>query len=143
MNRPLAQPRMRLMQGAALMAVIAAGVFTVSAEASEGRYLSWQNKAGATVATQPQPQQNTVEFQGQAVPVPPSPYGQVGDPYGRVLSWGTKGRPVDAVPHVASAAPANRAPVQAAPVQVPTVQAPAQSYGQATAPVSDPAPAPR
>ncbi|HVZ29468.1 MAG TPA: hypothetical protein VG839_03675 [Asticcacaulis sp.] len=57
----------------------------VPANATPGAYLSWQNKAQQTA---PVP---TVTSSGETYPVPPSPYGQVGDPFVRPLNWPGKG----------------------------------------------------
>ena len=76
----------------------------MAAAAKDGPYLSW----GAKNA----PIQQAVD--APQVPVPPSPYGQVGDPYLHVLNWGAKSgsaRPSRSTP------PPPVAPPQPEPVQ--------------------------
>ncbi len=76
-----------------------------AALAKDGPYLTWRAKsAPVQQADAPPP------VRAPQVPVPPSPYGQVGDPYMHVLTWTAKS---GATPQpVASAAPMRRAPVQ-------------------------------
>ncbi|WP_155847840.1 hypothetical protein [Asticcacaulis benevestitus] len=55
---------------------------------ASGTYLNWQSKgapASAQIASV-----NVVNTSNGPYPVPPSPYGQVGDPYARALSWPAK-----------------------------------------------------
>jgi len=85
-------------------------------------YLTWKHKSDAQAAPAP-----TVSSGGQDYPVPPSPYGQVGDPFARTLTWSGKGR---------SEAPQ----VQPAPQQPPAVPAPAP---RPVASDAAPQPAPR
>ena len=112
-----------------------------TANAKDGPYLTW----GAKTAS--------VQQAGSAapVPVPPSPYGQVGDPYLHVLNWGAKsGNPQSPRPNplqpqpvaepVQAYAPPRQAPVyqpapqyRAQPVTAPVRPQPVQS--QAAAPV--------
>jgi hypothetical protein len=51
-------------------------------------YLTWQNKTSAT----PEPQSDEPSA-AMAYPAPPSPYGQVGDPFRRNLNWPAKKAP--------------------------------------------------
>ncbi len=93
-----------------------------TASAKDGPYLTW----GAKTAS--------VQQAGSAgqVPVPPSPYGQVGDPYLHVLNWGAKsGNPQPQPPNPPYPQPAPRAaePVQAyAPPRQTPVYQPAPQY---------------
>ena len=81
------------------------------AMAKDGPYLTWRAKAAPVQATDAPPL-----VQAPQVAVPPSPYGQVGDPYMHVLTWNTKAG-ARSQP-VAAAAPVRRAPVQQpAPVE--------------------------
>ena len=98
--------------GLALLCLLPASV-----GAKDGPYLNWRAKTvPVQQADAPQP------IQAPQVPVPPSPYGQVGDPYLHVLNW--RGKTGGQAPQpVATTAPMRRAPVQA-PVQA---TAPAES----------------
>lgn len=102
----------------------AAVVLTVSAApcaalaSSAGPYLNWAAKAQP--ATQVHPQTEQVQTTTGAYPVPPSPYGQVGDPYARPLRW-----PAKQAPAVAAISPPPQPDFAAVP----------------TAPVRNPAPA--
>ena len=111
--------------GIALLCLLPAAAF-----AKDGPYLTWRAKAAPVQqAGSPQP------VQAPQVPVPPSPYGQVGDPYMHVLTWTAKS---GATPQpVASAVPVRRAPVQQMQAQpAPQMREPVQ----ATAPaMSEPA----
>lgn len=60
---------------------------------SAGTYLTWQNKTPA--ASEPQGDEPPAAM---AYPAPPSPYGQVGDPFRRNLDWPSKKAP-QAVTH--------------------------------------------
>lgn len=85
--------------------------------ASDGAYLDWKNKTHATAA---QPDQ--VQTAGGAYTVPPSPYGQVGDPYGRSLRWPAKQPPMVPAATVAANIPPPQpilAPVPAVPMRPP------------------------
>jgi hypothetical protein len=89
------------------------------AVAKDGPYLTWRAKTAPV-------QQTDARVQAPQVPVPPSPYGQVGDPYVHVLTWNTK---AGAAPQtaMASAAPMRRAPVQQEmATYAPAPQAPAE-----------------
>ncbi|CAL4868863.1 hypothetical protein MMA231_03152 [Asticcacaulis sp. MM231] len=55
---------------------------------ASGTYLNWQSKA-ANAPTQIA-SANVVNTSNGPYPVPPSPYGQVGDPYARALRWPAK-----------------------------------------------------
>jgi hypothetical protein len=55
---------------------------------TSGAYLNWQSKA-APASTQVA-STNVVNTSNGPYPVPPSPYGQVGDPYARALRWPAK-----------------------------------------------------
>ena len=84
-------------------------------------YLTWQGKANA-----PQPQAGA---QYPTNPVPPSPYGQVGNPFVQTLNWPTK----------------SRADVQAQqqqPVQQPQAEQPRQTLASVSVPVPLTQPAP-
>jgi len=85
-------------------------------------YLTWKHKSDAQMPA-PAP---TVSSGGQDYPVPPSPYGQVGDPFARTLTWSGKGR--------------TEAPIQPAPQQPPVAPAPAP---RPVASEAAPQPAPR
>src|SRR6185312_2401326 len=82
------------------------------AGARDGPYLTWRSKTVPVQAADAPP-----PVRAPQVPVPPSPYGQVGDPYLHVLTWSNKtgtatwGGPVPrpaAPPQVATAAPVRR-----------------------------------
>lgn len=83
--------------------------------ANTGHVLAWQGKVAPTEpAAPPAP---AVVSGSQSYPVPPSPYGQVGDPFARGLSWPAK----------ASTKPATKPapkPQTVASVQMPPVAAP-------------------
>jgi hypothetical protein len=70
-------------------------------------HLTWQHKSEPQAASAA-----TVSSGGQDYPVPPSPYGQVGDPFARTLTWSGKGR----VQQPQSPEPQPR-PVASAPAQ--------------------------
>jgi len=102
------------------------------ADAKDGPYLSW----GAKTAS--------VQQAGDVAPVavPPSPYGQVGDPYLHVLNWGAKSgnaqpsRPNPPLP-VTQPAPHAAAPVQAySPPRPPLAYPPAPAYRPQPAPAT-------
>jgi len=79
-------------------------LWPVGAAAKDGPYLTWRAKTASV-------QQPDTPVQAPQVPVPPSPYGQVGDPYMHVLTWSNKSGPAPRQA-VAGAAPMRRAPVQ-------------------------------
>ena len=108
--------------GIALLCLLPTAAF-----AKDGPYLTWRAKTAPVQAADAPP-----PVQAPQVPVPPSPYGQVGDPYMHVLTWTAKS---GAAPQpVASAVPMRRAPVQQ--TQAPQMREPVQ----ATAPMmSEPA----
>ena len=78
---------------------LTASAFTLLAVASQaganspGGYLTWQGKTNAP-QQQPSPQY-------PSNPVPPSPYGQVGNPFVQTLNWPTKSRPNAPAPQAA------------------------------------------
>jgi hypothetical protein len=79
-------------------------------------YLNWSHKAQPAADAPAQTEQ--VNTTTGAYPVPPSPYGQVGDPYARSLRW-----PAKQTPAVASVSPPPQpdfAPVPAPPVRDPS-----------------------
>ena len=78
-----------LLPAAALLAVIAAPCAAFASLAVP--YLNWSAKAQPVTETPPQTEQ--VQTGAGAYPVPPSPYGQVGDPYARSLRWPAKQAP--------------------------------------------------
>ena len=81
-----------------------------------GPYLNWQSKAQPVAEAPAQTEQ--VNTPNGAYPVPPSPYGQVGDPYARSLRW-----PAKQTPAVASVSPPPQpifAPVPAPPIRNPS-----------------------
>ncbi len=89
-----------------------------------GAYLTWQNKAaqGATqTVTAPETPPASVTSSGQSYPIPPSPYGQVGDPFSRSLNWPSK----QGTPSSAQVASAQTLPPQRpAPISVPIMPRP-------------------
>ncbi len=98
------------------------------ARASNG-YLSWAGKTPVTAPAAPVQQVRTAEVHTTAgdYAVPPSPYGQVGDPYARALRWPAKQgaqQPQYQPQQVADSQPPRSQPVQTAPVRT----QPAQSY---------------
>ncbi|MGN6365803.1 hypothetical protein [Asticcacaulis taihuensis] len=101
-----------------LPAAIALTVIAVPCAAlasSSGPYLNWNAKAQPAKEAPPQTEQ--VQTATGAYPVPPSPYGQVGDPYARSLRW-----PAKQTPAVASVSPPPQpdfAPVPTAPIRNP------------------------
>jgi len=102
-----------LLPAAALLTVIVAPCAAFASSATP--YLTWSAKAQP--ATQVPPQTEQVQTTTGAYPVPPSPYGQVGDPYARSLRW-----PAKQTPAVASVSPPPQpdfAPVPTAPVRNP------------------------
>ncbi len=111
------------------------------AHARDGRYLTWSAKA--PVPVQQNPQTYAPPMAVPSTPAPPSPYGQVGDPYVHVLTWGAKagsGQAAQSRPQpqsqpqyqpVASAAPVRRAPVQQMQPMQATAPADAQPQWQA------------
>jgi hypothetical protein len=86
-----------------------------------GVYLNWQSKA-APASTQVA-STNVVNTSNGPYPVPPSPYGQVGDPYARALRWPAKApEPApQAQPAQPQAAQQSFVPVPQAPVRAPQV----------------------
>ena len=74
-------------------------------------HLTWQHKSEPQAAPAP-----TVSSGGQAYAVPPSPYGQVGDPFARTLTWSGKGRAQPQQPPEPDAQPR---PVATAPTPPP------------------------
>lgn len=102
-----------LLPAAALLTVIA--VPCAAFASSSAPYLTWSAKAQPAKEAPPQTEQ--VQTATGAYPVPPSPYGQVGDPYARALRW-----PAKQAPAVASVSPPQQpdfAPVPAAPLRNP------------------------
>jgi len=94
----------RYATGIALLSLLPA-----AAMAGGGPYLNWRAKAAPV-----QQSEDPAPVQAAQVPVPPSPYGQVGDPYLHVLNW--RGKSGNAAPPIA-AQPATRPSVAtAAPV---------------------------
>jgi hypothetical protein len=82
---------------------------------SAGTYLTWQNKTSPAS----EPQQGDEPSPAMAYPAPPSPYGQVGDPFRRNLNWPSKKTP-QAVPQPApkpQATSEGSRPYQPAPVK--------------------------
>ncbi|MBP2157792.1 MULTISPECIES: hypothetical protein [Asticcacaulis] len=69
---------------------------------SAGTYLTWQNKTAP--ASEPQGDDTPAAM---AYPAPPSPYGQVGDPFRRNLNWPAKKAP-QALPQPAPQPPATK-----------------------------------
>ncbi|MFT4074280.1 MAG: hypothetical protein QM647_02030 [Asticcacaulis sp.] len=105
----------RSLLSAAALSLAAVAVPCMALAGSDGAYLSWNNKSQADTATQP----DQVQTASGAYAVPPSPYGQVGDPYARNLRWPAK--QVQAT--VASNVPSPQqtfAPVPAPPVRAPS-----------------------
>ncbi len=114
-------------------------------------YLSWQHKSDS----QSPP---SVSSGGQDYPVPPSPYGQVGDPFARTLTWSGKSRTptqqqpqADPQPRPVAAAPAQalrQAPLRAAEpprqqlANVEPLPVPQHPIPQVSAPVPVPQPRP-
>lgn len=140
-----------------LPAAVALAVMTAPCAAfasSAGAYLNWSHKAQSPAQSAVQSpgeapaQTGQVDTATGAYPVPPSPYGQVGDPYARSLRW-----PAKQTPAVASISPSPQpefAPVPAPPVRDPApvslsqpvpMSAP-QPPAVAPLPLSQPAPAP-
>lgn len=108
---------------AAPMALAAANPASASAP---GSYLAWQNKT-------PQGPAPAVTTNGETYAVPPSPYGQVGDPFARSLSWSGK---------AATAKPAPQPKPQAlANIDVPPPPAAEMPKGPVS--MSSPVPVPR
>lgn len=110
-------------------AIVLVAVLPAMAHARDGRYLTWSAKTAAPV------QQNAAQTYAPpmpvtSAPVPPSPYGQVGDPYAHVLTWGAKmaGAMADsnapAPQPVASVEPVRHAPVQQMQATVPAESEP-------------------
>ncbi len=114
--------RMAPVGGLALLCVLPPLLVPATAFAKDGPYLTWGAK------TAPVQQAGSVA----QVPVPPSPYGQVGDPYLHVLNWGTKASSGQ------SSRPAPPAPVQreAQPPETysPPAYRPAPQYSAAPVP---------
>ncbi|MBW8880265.1 MAG: hypothetical protein JF615_02235 [Asticcacaulis sp.] len=82
---------------------------------TNGPYLTWQNKAQAPQASN----QPSNQAPGRAYDVPPSPYGQVGDPYRHTLNWPAKNQPQQQVrQQQASIEPLPRQPAAAPPPAV-------------------------
>lgn len=114
-----------------MIAVPCAGLANTS-----GTYLNWQSKA-APASTQVASTQ-VVNTSNGPYPVPPSPYGQVGDPYARALRWPAK------APEPAPQAPAQAAQPQAAQQTfVPAPQAPVRAPQVASISAPVPLSAPR
>ncbi len=86
-------------------------------------HLTWQHKSEPQTVAAP-----TVSSGGQDYAVPPSPYGQVGDPFARTLNWSGKGR----------TQPSPRPEAQPHPVAVAPVQPPYQAPRQAPARPAEP-----
>jgi len=112
-------------------------------------YLTWQHKSDAQAAAAPAP---TVSSGRQDYPVPPSPYGQVGDPFARTLTWSGKGRgqqpPQPETPppsRPVAVAPAPQRPAESQPGQMANIEplpVPQHPVPQVTAPVPVPQPRP-
>ncbi|MBW8734402.1 MAG: hypothetical protein JF571_08870 [Asticcacaulis sp.] len=103
---------------------------------ADNGYLTWQHKSDAqTPAAAP-----TVSSGGQDYAVPPSPYGQIGDPFARTLTWSGKDRPQQQQPQ---AQPRPQPPVATAPATQPRqVSRPPEAPRQQMANV-DPLPVPQ
>ncbi len=84
-----------------------------AAFANSDGYLNWSSKAQPANTPAQTEQVNTATG---AYPVPPSPYGQVGDPYARSLRWPAK--QATAVASVSPPSPPDFAPVPAPPVRM-------------------------
>lgn len=114
---------------------------------TSGSYLTWSNKSSRPDDSPPA----TVQSSGQTYAVPPSPYGNVGDPFKRSLNWPSKASTPTEPPR--EVAPQSLATVQSlpppenrpAPITVPvppTPLEPARPSASITAPVPLPAPKP-
>jgi len=127
MTKPACRARYLL----SLAVMLAAGAIPCAALANTGGpYLNWRNKTSATTQTAPETPQ--VRTPTGDYPVPPSPYGQVGDPYARSLRW-----PAKQTPAAASAPPS---PTAFAPMPAPPVRAPSPVSISQPVPVSAPQP---
>jgi hypothetical protein len=130
-----------LLPAAVALAVIA--VPCAAFASSTGAYLSWSHKAQSPAQPAAQPtvqspgeapaQTGQVHTASGAYPVPPSPYGQVGDPYARSLRW-----PAKQTPAVASISPSPQP--ELAPVPAPPVRNPAPVSLSQPVPMSAPQP---
>ncbi len=108
---------------ALLTAACVAGCAPAHTAAASDTYLSWSGKTPATA---------TVQTTTGSYAVPPSPYGQVGDPFTHTLDWSGKH------PSAPQSA-AQPAPQPQPPVQVATVTPPSQPWSQPfVAPASPP-----
>ncbi len=123
----------RILAGTLACALVLSGAAMAN---TPGAYLTWQNKASQPVST-PDTPPATVTSGGQSYPVPPSPYGQVGDPFARSLNWPSKqGTQRPAPAQVANIQPL--APPKPAPIAVPVAPRPMEPQRpnvSATAPV--------
>lgn len=125
------QTRYRLFRA---LSLAAAGLVLpgVTLAGTSHAYLSWQNKTPQSEAPLPTNEtQPTVQVGGQNYPVPPSPYGQVGDPFAHALNWPTK----------AATAPTHQASVQTF-VSVPSPPAREAALASISVPVPMSRPAP-
>lgn len=132
MTKPACRARYLL----SLAVMLAAGAIPCAVLANTGGpYLNWRNKTPATTQTAPEtppPETPQVRTPTGDYPVPPSPYGQVGDPYARSLRWPAKQTP--AVASVPSS------PTAFAPMPAPPVRAPSPVSVSQPVPVSAPQP---
>ncbi len=94
MTKPAHRALYLLPAAVTLMAIAA----PCAASANSAGYLNWSSKAQPVADAPAQTEQ--VNTTTGAYPVPPSPYGQVGDPYARSLRW-----PAKQTPAVASVSP--------------------------------------
>jgi hypothetical protein len=111
MTKPAHRALYLLPAAVTLMAITA----PCAASANSAGYLNWSSKAQPVADAPAQTEQ--VNTTTGAYPVPPSPYGQVGDPYAHSLRW-----PAKQTPAVASVSPPPQpafAPVPAPPVHNP------------------------
>ncbi len=117
MTKPARRARYLLFIAVALTMIAAPCAAFAS---TAGAYLNWSAKAQPMADAPSQTEQ--VHTATGAYPVPPSPYGQVGDPYARSLRWPTKQTPAVTSPAVASISQPPRttfAPVPTAPMRAP------------------------
>lgn len=118
MTKPAHRARY-LLTAASALAVMTAPCVTLAN--TSGPYLNWRSKTPQATPAPAEmvPETPEVHTSTGAYAVPPSPYGQVGDPYGGRLRWPAKQMSAPAVASITPPPQTSFAPMPAAPVHNP------------------------
>ncbi len=109
-------PRFRYLCYAGI--AVAAALPACALADSAGTYLTWQNKAAPATESPSDEAASSLAY-----PAPPSPYGQVGDPFRRSLNWPSKKAPQAAPPPAAKPQANSEGPRPYQPSQAQSKQA--------------------